>query len=139
MRRWLLVVFVLMLLCAPSVARAEAEHDGNELSEECNTALRTPDKSKNDAPPDAIHTGMCLGLVRGAMDMMTLWERVDSNHSQSRFHGCIPTEVSLLEAIKVVMKYLNDHPERLHERDSFLIVSALTEAYPCHASSPGAG
>jgi hypothetical protein len=68
---------------------------------------------------------------------MQLWNAVDSTHTQQAAHGCIPFGVMPLEAIKVVVKYLNDHPEKLHEADTILVLSALSNAYPCSALPPG--
>lgn len=116
MRRWLLCVFALMLLCRSTLA--QARHDGNELSEECAVALGT---TEHPTSMDGFNTGLCFGLVDGIRETLTLWDTVDSQHNEVRFHGCIPKEVTLEEAVKVVMKYLNDNPTQLHQRDAFLM------------------
>jgi hypothetical protein len=130
MHRWLLSVLALMLLCPPTLA--QAKHDGNELSEQCTVALRT---TEHPTEMDGFNTGACFGLVDGIRETLMLWNTVDSQHNEARFHGCIPTEVTLEEAVKVVMKYLNDHPTQLHQRDAFLVVIALANGYPCPAPS----
>jgi hypothetical protein len=136
MRHWLPVVVVLMLLCGPALARAE--HDGNELGGECTVALRSiEDPSFHATQPDALRSGMCFGLVRGVWNTLTMWDYVDSKHNEPTFHGCIPDGVTLVEAIKVVMKFLNDNPTQLHQKDTLLIHLALVAGYPCSAS-PGA-
>lgn len=132
MRHWLLVVFVLMLLCSPTLA--QATHDGIELSEECTVALRTIEHPTN---MDEFHMGACFGLVDGVMGTMTLWNTVDAQRNETKFHGCIPTEVTVEEAVKVVLKYLNDNPTQLHQRDASLVVSALAKGYPCPTTPPG--
>ena len=131
MRHWLLCTFVLMLLCPPILA--QLKHDGNALSEECAVALRT---AEHPDVMDGLNTGVCFGLVDGIRETLTLWNTVDSQHNEAKFHGCIPTEVTVEEAVKVVMKYLNDNPTQLHHRDAFLIAIALAKGYPCPAS-PG--
>ena len=35
------------------------------------------------------------------------------------------------QAIRIFVKFLQEHPERLHEPESWLMMSALEEAFPC--------
>jgi hypothetical protein len=132
MHRWLLSVVVLTLFCCPVLA--QDKHDGNALNEKCTSALGNPE---HPTSMDGFNTGVCFGLVDGIKETMMLWNTVDSQHSESKFHGCIPTEVTLEEAVKVVMKYLNDNPTQLHFRDVHLIYIALAKGYPCPAIPPG--
>jgi hypothetical protein len=44
---------------------------------------------------------------------------------------CKPDNVPLGQAVDVVAKYLNDHPEKRHLEAQLLVVVALTEAWPC--------
>lgn len=131
MRGWMYCVFALILLCRPTLA--QTTHDGNELSEECSVALRS---IEHPTSTDGIEMGLCFGMVDGIMETQELWSAVDSQHREAMYHGCIPSEVTVGEAVKVVMKFLNDNPNRLHQKDTFLIGIALAKAYPCPAS-PG--
>jgi hypothetical protein len=128
MRHWLLAGFAMLLLCGPTLA--QVKHDGNELSDECTVALRSIEHPTN---MDGFNTGACFGLVDGIMETMQLWNTVDSQHNEARYHGCIPNEVTVGEAVKVVLKYLNDNPTQLHWRDTHLIAAALSKGYPCPA------
>ncbi len=44
---------------------------------------------------------------------------------------CLPDRISDEELTRVVLKYGEDHPEKLHLTSAVFVVSALTEAYPC--------
>jgi hypothetical protein len=46
---------------------------------------------------------------------------------------CIPTEVRIAQMARILVKWLRDHPERLHERISILTVDAFHDAFACHA------
>jgi hypothetical protein len=46
---------------------------------------------------------------------------------------CIPKEVGLPQMGRVLVKWLRDHPERLHEPTSILSVDAFHSAFPCAA------
>lgn len=78
--------------------------------------------------------GACFGLVDGIRETLMLWNTVDSQHNEAKHHRCIPAEVTVEGAVKVVMKYLNDNPTQRHQRDAFLVVAALSKGYPCPAS-----
>ena len=45
--------------------------------------------------------------------------------------GCIPQGVTVEQAMAVVVKYLREHPERLHLKFVDLIVAAQRKAFPC--------
>jgi len=64
----------------------------------------------------AYYAGYCLGIVKGT----SLTTRV-----------CTPDGVTVLQATRVVFKYLNDHPAQLHLPEVELIEEALSKAFPC--------
>jgi hypothetical protein len=44
---------------------------------------------------------------------------------------CIPDGVQREQMKKVLLKYLRDHPEKLHETTGLLVLKAMHEAFPC--------
>jgi hypothetical protein len=44
---------------------------------------------------------------------------------------CAPDGVTNGQIFKVVFKYLNNNPEKLHETKSVLVAQALKKAFPC--------
>ena len=44
---------------------------------------------------------------------------------------CLPWEAEVSDLIRVVLRYVDEHPERLHENRSFVVRDALNAAYPC--------
>ena len=44
---------------------------------------------------------------------------------------CIPNQVSVGQAEKVLLKYLRDNPEKLHKGMIELTLFAMQEAFPC--------
>ncbi len=64
------------------------------------------------------------GKAYGVKDIAAKYERL--------MVFCVPEgKVTRLQKIRVVVKYLEDHPEKLHEPPSVLITRALNEAFPC--------
>jgi hypothetical protein len=64
----------------------------------------------------AFGRGVCQGTVYG------LLYASDS---------CLPTGVSLLQVVRVVVAYIERRPQRMHEDFRKLSVEALHEAWPC--------
>jgi hypothetical protein len=88
-------------------------YSGNKLLEYCN-----PDSSGRD---------ICIGYVagiRGAIDTWNIWENIDSGI-------CVPKEISLGQSIKVVVKYLETNPGKLHLSASSNVLNAFIDAFPC--------
>jgi hypothetical protein len=44
---------------------------------------------------------------------------------------CIPDEAPIAQLTRVIVKWLREHPERLHDLKSFLVMDALKNAFPC--------
>jgi hypothetical protein len=62
-------------------------------------------------------SGYCLGFVEGV--------------SLSSSDICAPEDVTAGQGTRVVLKYLQDHPEQLHEGSAILVRKALSIAFPC--------
>ena len=65
--------------------------------------------------------GMCTGFVLGVSDI------------NDRKFSCPPQNgtVSDAQMVKVVRKYLEEHPEKLHNTGHLLVGTALYQAFPC--------
>ncbi len=66
--------------------------------------------------------GVCDGRVAGIFDM----SRLDDS-----LGVCPPARVIYGQVTRVVLSYLDDHPEQLHEQSSTLTLRALQSAFPC--------
>ena len=67
--------------------------------------------------PDA---GLCMGIVEGLMWSLPGWGVV-----------CLPKGVTTEQGLKVLVKYMEDHPEELHDRTAELAFRAFVKAWPC--------
>ncbi len=107
------------LLVAPRPSEvAEQEATGNNLLRDCRQNIRVLDGEQVDFD-DARH---CQGLVRGVWDMAGVF---------TASNVCTPAGVNVGQLTRVVVRYLNDHPQDLPERDTDLILRALQDAFPC--------
>ena len=112
-----------LLLPISSAADDEQHSDGNALLADCGDAL----KGKLSSATAFFKAGFCQGHIIGISSYNEYLNAVDAK----RRVFCVPGSVTLNQNIRVVMKYLNEHPERLHFPDTLLIIEAFRESFPC--------
>lgn len=115
--KFLLLACALAMLCPGVRATDDYKMDGNELRDTC----------KNSGTANGFNEGYCLALVIGVNAGYEMGKGVDGTIS----HLCIPGEVTYGQMVRVVVKYLNDHPEELHHSSALLTVNALIGAFRC--------
>jgi hypothetical protein len=64
--------------------------------------------------------GICGGIVRAMFFF-----------ARTRLEVCTPDGANLGQAVRVVVAYIDQRPERLHERFEALALEALQKAWPC--------
>jgi hypothetical protein len=87
---------------------------GNDLLTKC----RNFEKEKGSIQ-EAYDTGFCHAYIRGVADAI------------KNIVMCTPSGVTYEQIWRVVIKYLQNHPEELHLSPNFLIQKALEKAFPC--------
>ena len=137
--------FVLLLPHSTLASDYSAFGDGNDLLKDCKayTDLNLPDMRymsdkdirRASARGDLISGLQCLAYVMGVIDDRFNF-RIDEMASTGAFdparYFCFPHGVNPDQAVRVVVKWLGDHPARLHEDAIKLVVDALKENFPCH-------
>jgi hypothetical protein len=101
------------LSCLVSGAAEAYFFDGNKLSDWCKSWRSSATGYLN------VKSAQCGAYITGVLD--TLHDRT----------FCLPQQVAAAHAIDVVIRYLQDHPEKYHLPASGLVVDALTEKFPC--------
>jgi hypothetical protein len=97
-------------------SHAMAQFTGMELLNMCTTEAEGQDV-------------VCMGYLLGLNDAM--------NFNNAKLEApqriyCVPPEsVTSWQIQLVVIKYLEDHPEKLHEEAVVGVMDALTKAFPC--------
>ncbi|MGA2903984.1 MAG: Rap1a/Tai family immunity protein [Candidatus Korobacteraceae bacterium] len=127
-------VLGLVLSCALTWS-AHAANDypgdsGNAFVRTCSGIDRgDKDKTNVDLQKEVACVGYISGLVDGvtAEIAFTQWEI----HKNVPGPYCLPEEVENGQLIRVVLKYVKDHPEKAHMRTGPLAVLAWQKAFPC--------
>ncbi len=88
-----------------------------------------------------------LNLSGGSVLQMTQKEVMSASFSMGYIEGIIKSNMFLnkekffcfpnkriknTQAIKIIVKFLEDNPKKLHEDETVLIFTSLIKAFPCH-------
>ncbi len=83
---------------------------------------------------DQFDEGWCIGWVDSALSLDGLneqWRDV-TKARPDLLEFCSPTEgIPVIQGVRVVVRYLTDHPEQLHLNGMTVTVMALKDAFPC--------
>jgi Rap1a immunity proteins len=110
-----ITLFAVLSCVVLSLPLSATDLNGCRLLLKCEADVRTMGSSSS-SDNDLIDANYCMGLVRG-VDAASPY--IDS-----------PSDVSLGQEVRVVVLYLQTHPEELNKPDVFLVNRALSKAWP---------
>jgi hypothetical protein len=94
-------------------------------------------KLSNDEWAAALY---CLGFVQGTMDADAIWQTAETKalgaKARPLLFYCAPQDASWPQIIRILMKWLEDNPEKLNLSGYDVINFAMSKAYPCPATAP---
>jgi len=112
-------LLTIVLLCSFSQAAAKGFLSGSEILDRCEAYLsETGSVARGET---------CVGYVMGITDAhgtFTDWGEMSPL-------WCTPDNMSTGQMVRVVTKYLQEHPEDLHLQAASLVSIALRKAFPC--------
>jgi hypothetical protein len=114
------LVAMTCLLIAVGATRAHGQSDttsANAIMPGCQAFLSP---QLNDSPVSLFKQGQCSGYVSGVLNIANVLGGV-----------CSPSEVTIGQAIRVVIQFINARPARMHEGFASLAFEALKAAWPC--------
>jgi hypothetical protein len=117
-----LILIAFLLLAYPSFSYA----DGNEFLANCKVTLEMIDDKQTSG--SAFSAGSCMGTIQGMRYMNSLYE---PELSKEEAFFCIPEKAQAGQLIRVVVKYLQENPSKLHQHEALLITFAFSEVYSC--------
>src|SRR6516164_9583870 len=123
-----IAIVVLYVMFLGSSANAQVAFDtGNDLLRYCQSAdaaLAGRGATSADTQ-EALGEGFCMGIIGGVRFVVT------SSIMDPKYRLCIPKNVSNGQAVSVVVNYMRDHPDQLDHTFSFVVLSALVDAWEC--------
>jgi hypothetical protein len=132
------IAFLLMAFAYPLVSQEQSEFpstSGNAFVRVCSALDKNSDEQTR---MDYVHTAACIGYLTGIIDGVS--EEAAYSHAMTErvppSPFCMPDDAENGQLIRIVLKYIGDHPEEAHKRTAFLISLALKQAFPC-STHPG--
>lgn len=81
---------------------------------------------------NSVDFGYCVGYVEGVSDMIDMEQtRVNVDGSTNKAYICTSPDVTAGQMLRVVQKFIKDHPETQHYAAPALINNAFVKAFPC--------
>lgn len=120
------IIIALILLLSNNIY---ANSSGSELLRQCQNSIKHIEDDYKDL--DLFYSGYCLGLLNGfakAYQQSHIFYELGAEKKLP----CVPAEATGDQLIRILVKYLKDKPERLHEPYGPLVYSALAGAFACN-------
>lgn len=127
--KWTLAAIGLALSSLTTVVHAEVGKitNGHDLLRACKDFVTFPISPS----AEQFNMGFCSGMVPAVGNTFAIYQVMKPEAAIV----CLPEkQFTHGQAIRVVIKYLEDHPETLHEDPMKLTVLAYVDAYPCNRS-----
>ena len=133
-----LIVNLCILFVISFLNISYADNNGSSLLTNCKAYVYLNDNKhefeRNIADHDSLASGykfttnahQCLSLIRGMDELNNIYRAMNNN-----VYFCIPDEVTTGQLARIMVKFLEDNPARLHESDTILITHAFIQLYPC--------
>lgn len=137
---------------APQDSKVQFPEDGNGVLDYCGVVVDQLDSrpSQNDQQTKGLKFGWCVGYLQATQEHIVNWRmsagiQLMAQEGQGKMSSpfiradetfvntCIPNKASVAQLARVVVKWLREHPEKLHEPKSFLVMEALKDNFPCSA------
>lgn len=120
-------LIALVMLCGAS--RGYAFDNGRDFIKECEAGATKPFPQMTEQEK---HLGeACATYIRGFVGGI----RVGEFRTGVRMI-CSPSGVEVLEAMRISLKWMNEHPDQLDHPAVELIFRALIDAFPCGQAAP---
>jgi len=116
-----LALIVLLVMAFSVSARAEDSNTLRMLVSACSKFIEYDAHKELPSATDATDIGYCAGYVNAAMQFIGAFVPTI----------CLPPTVTTGDVMKIIVKYGNDHPERLYLYDGAQIILAVGGAFPC--------
>jgi len=117
MKRTVPALLVAPALWATPVQSETADFSANRFMPGCREPVRVPTRNFEETYDAGFVNGRCVGFVTGiAFASPSI---------------CPPPEATVSQLVRVVVKYVDERPQRAHESFSLLTQEALVSAWPC--------
>jgi len=123
MRVYIIVECLALLIIGR--ASATVVDTGTEAQKSCELLVQGSFRDQTEARS----AGSCEGMIETAM--------LFSPNLPADVRACPPAQGSVLESAKVLLRYLDNNPERLTQPGITIAIEAFRDAWPCRGDDAG--
>jgi hypothetical protein len=117
-----------VILIAFHMQSAFSSPSAGELLTNCGAIVRQQDNGAKLSDTELVQGVSCIQYLSGLLDGVTLTESLSGGATMI----CAPASgISNDQLVRVVVKYLREHPENLHRSGRMEALIALSKAFPC--------
>ena len=135
--RKIITIAVVLLMIFPTISSATA-NNGVALLKECTAYIHLKDNIRDEdgQKADSTDANSCLNYMYGVVDVLYYYipfyilEKRDLREKATH-NICLPEKFDIDDAIRVVVAYLEAHPNDLNWHKMGLILPALQDEFPC--------
>jgi hypothetical protein len=120
------VIVAGLVLLVIGKASATVVDKGTDLQSSCELLVQNSFRDQAEARL----AGSCEGMIETAM--------LFSPNLPADVRACPPAQGSVVQSAKVLLRYLNDNPDRVREPGVTVAIEAFRDAWPCHGDDAGA-
>jgi len=129
--KWMIIITSLFTVCH-SVHGSEKEgYKGSDLLNFCNDAIDVANNKFHAEEDKVFAYGWCMGFVIGIRETNNTFHSLYRSNSNKFLGFCEAGDVSNGQMVRILVKYLNDNPEKLHLYPGALAIEAFSNAFPC--------
>jgi Rap1a immunity proteins len=132
MIKWILLCLPLSAIAGSHQASEEKYPTAEEMMGWCDAYKTSTSDGELITVTSTMHSQACYGAFLTAQQFATT--ALDRRSRTSVLKVCVPGNAGLLELMKVFMHYMDEHPQRGHEKFTDVLLASWWEAWPCSAS-----
>ena len=125
------IIFAGLILSVIGRASATVVDKGTDAQRSCELLVQDAFRDQGEAR----FAGSCEGMIETAM--------LFSPNLPADVRACPPAQGSILQSAKILLRYLDNNPDRVNEPGITIAIEAFRDAWPCHGddaeSSIGTG
>lgn len=113
----------LMLPCTPGYSQPVSNHSANSILPGCRVVADWDPNDPKVIRSQLFEAGFCAGIVDGLLGM--------AGGFNPQMRSCVPSEVNVQQAAKLVVQFLDLNPQALHRDFRAVVVLVLRNTWPC--------
>lgn len=101
---------------------------GTDFLRQCAPVVRISDGDKDVSVEDSLKGLVCSGYMQGFVDAYRLTDKLQGGKTLI----CLPEQgIETEQAVRIIVKWLRDHPDQLHQTARVSAFVALAQAFSC--------